>query len=318
MVKAYNQSEAGLGELGNLRRLVYFVAVVETGSFTAAAERLGITKAVVSQQVARLEKEFRTSLLVRTTRKVQPTEAGQAFYQRCASILREAEDAFGELAETEEEPAGTLRLTAPFDYGISVVVPAIAAFARRYPNCKVDAVLSDRTLDLMSGNIELSIRVGWLDESNLQARQIGTFRQLLVAPPGMRSEIERLNGPADIAELPFVANTALRDPLRWSFSLNEIERRNISVQASIFLDTTLAVREAVRQGAGLSVLPDYAVAGDLEAGRLLQVLPKWSLPAGGIHAVFPSARFRPAKVRAFVEVLSGEEKRRYSTKAPRP
>ncbi|EON90554.1 LysR family transcriptional regulator [Marinobacter lipolyticus SM19] len=317
MSKAYNQSEAGLGELGNLRRLVYFAAVVETGSFTAAAERLGITKAVVSQQVARLEKEFRTSLLVRTTRKVQPTEAGQAFYQRCAAILREAEDAFGELTEAAAEPVGTLRLTAPFDYGISVVVPAITAFARRYPNCKVDAVLSDRTLDLMSGYFELSIRVGWLAESNLQARQIGTFRQLLVAPPAMRAEMERLTGPGDIAGLSFVANTALRDPLRWNFSLNEIERRNISVQASIFLDTTLAVREAVRQGAGLSVLPDFAVADDLEAGRLLQVLPQWSLPAGGIHAVFPSARFRPAKVRAFVEVLSSEEKRRCSTRAPR-
>jgi len=304
--------------LGNLRRLVYFAAVVETGSFTAAAERLGITKAVVSQQVARLEKEFRTSLLVRTTRKVQPTEAGQAFYQRCASILREAEDAFGELAEVVAEPAGTLRLTAPFDYGVSVVVPAIAAFARRYPNCKVDAVFSDRTLDLMSGNFELSIRVGWLAETNLQARQIGTFHQLLVAPPGMRSEIERLTGPADITGLSFVANTALRDPLHWNFFLNEIERQNVSVQASIFLDTTLAVREAVCQGAGLSVLPDYVVADDLKAGRLLQVLPQWSLPAGGVHAVFPSARFRPTKVRAFVDVLSGEEKLRYSTKASRP
>lgn len=297
---------------------MYFVAVVETGSFTAAAERLGITKAVVSQQVARLEKEFRTSLLVRTTRKVQPTEAGQAFYQRCASILREAEDAFDELAEAQAEPSGTLRLTTPFDYGISVVVPAIAVFANRYPNCKVDAVLSDRTLDLMSGNIELSIRVGWLDETNLQARQIGTFRQLLVAPPLMRAEIERLTGPADIAALPFVANTALREPLRWNFSLNENERQNVSVQAAIFLDTTLAVREAVRRGAGLSVLPDYVVADDLEAERLLQVLPQWSLPAGGIHAVFPFARFRPVKVRAFVDVLSGEQKLRYSTNASRP
>src|SRR3954471_4139891 len=113
MLKTYSQAESGLGGSGNLRRLTYFVAVVETGSFTAAADRLGITKAVVSQQVARLESEFRTSLLVRTTRKVQPTEAGQAFYLRCASILREAGDAFDELAEAATEPTGTLRLTAP-------------------------------------------------------------------------------------------------------------------------------------------------------------------------------------------------------------
>src|SRR5215216_364824 len=168
MFKANNHDEGGLGGLGNLRRLAYFAAVVETGSFTAAADRLGITKAVVSQQVARLEREFRTSLLVRTTRKVQPTELGQAFYLRCALILREAGDAFDDLAETSAEPSGMLRLTAPFDYGVGVVVPAIAAFTRRYPACKVDAVLTDQTLDLMSGNIEMAIRVGWLTETSEQ------------------------------------------------------------------------------------------------------------------------------------------------------
>jgi len=307
-----SQPEAGIGALGNLRRLVYFVAVVETGSFTAAAERLGITKAVVSQQVARLEQEFRTSLLVRTTRKVRATEAGQAFYQRCTLILREAEEAFGELAEAVAEPTGTLKLTAPFDYGISVVVPAIAAFTQRYPNCKVEGILSDQTFDIMSGNIELAIRVGWLAENNLQARKIGTFRQLLVASAGMRSRTKPLSGPEEIARLPFVANTALREPLRWNFSFNETEHREVSAQAAIFLDTTLAVREAVRAGAGLSVLPDFAIADDLASGRLIQVLPRWSLPSGGIHAVFPSARFRPVKVRAFVDELMSREKQRYS------
>jgi DNA-binding transcriptional LysR family regulator len=310
MFKANNQDDGGLGGLGNLRRLAYFVAVVETGSFTAAADRLGITKAVVSQQVARLEREFRTSLLVRTTRKVQPTELGQAFYHRCALILREAGDAFDDLAETSAEPSGMLRLTAPFDYGVGVVVPAVAAFTQRYPACKVDAVLSDQTLDLMSGNFELAIRVGWLAETSLQARKIGSFRQLLVAPPAMKAQVARLTHPQDIAHLPFIANTALRDHLTWNFSLNEIERQVVNVQASIFLDATLAVREAVCQGAGLSVLPDYAVANDLAAGRLIHVLPQWHLPSGGIHAVFPAARFRPAKVRAFVDLLADREQRR--------
>jgi DNA-binding transcriptional LysR family regulator len=317
MLKTYNQDDSSsLGGLGNLRRLAYFVAVVETGSFTAAAERLGITKAVVSQQVARLESEFRTSLLVRTTRKVQPTELGQAFYLRCALILREAENAFDDLAETSVEPSGMLRLTAPFDYGVGIVVPAIAAFTQRYPRCKVDAILSDQTLDLMSSNIELAIRVGWLAETSLQARKIGAFRQLLVASPSMKSQVARLTQPEDIVHLPFVANTALRDHLTWNFSRNEIKRQIVNVQAAIFLDATLAVREAVCQGAGLSVLPDYAVADDLAAGRLVQVLPQWSLPSGGIHAVFPAARFRPAKVRAFVDLLVDREQQRQAISGP--
>jgi DNA-binding transcriptional LysR family regulator len=294
------------------------VAVVETGSFTAAAERLGITKAVVSQQVARLESEFRTSLLARTTRKVQPTEVGQSFYQRCALILREAEHAFDDLTETSAEPSGMLRLTAPFDYGVDIVVPAITAFTKRYPACKVDAILSDQTLDIMSGNIELAIRVGWLAETSQQARKIGSFRQLLVASPSMQRQIATLTNPEDITDLPFVANTALRDPLRWNFSLTEIEHQVVNVRASIFLDATLAVREAVCQSAGLSVLPDYAVAGDLAAGRLVHVLPQWILPSGGIHAVFPAARFHPAKVRAFVDVLADREWQRQTINGVSP
>jgi len=310
MPRAYNKIRPGSGGLGNLRRLSYFVAVVETGSFTAAAERLGITKAVVSQQVARLEHEFRTALLTRTTRKVQPTEAGSGFYQRCALIMHEAEDAFSALAEASTEPSGTLRLTAPFDYGVGVVVPTIAAFTQRYPACKVDAILTDQTLDMMSGHVELAIRVGWLAETGLQARKIGSFRQLLVASSGLASKVSRLRLPEELAGLPFIANTALREPLRWTFSRKENERQSVTMQASIFLDATLAVSQAVCEGAGLSVLPDYVVSNDLASGRLIPVLPRWHLPPGGIHAVFPAARFRPAKVRAFVDLLAEREQQR--------
>ncbi|MET0267946.1 MAG: LysR substrate-binding domain-containing protein [Duganella sp.] len=310
MLKIYNESAAGQGGLGNLRRLTYFVAVVETGSFTAAAERLGITKAVVSQQVARLETEFRTSLLVRTTRRVQPTEAGQAFYLRCALILRQAEEAFDELAEGAAEPSGTLRLTAPFDYGVGVVVPVIAAFRQRYPACKVDAILSDQTLNVMNSNIELAIRVGWLADTSLQARQVGTFRQLLVASASMTSRVAQVQQPQEIATLPFIANTALHEHRKWRFSRQGSEPQDVTVEAEVYLDATLAVREAVCCGMGLSVLPDFAIADDLAAGRLIQVLPQWLLPSGGIHAVFPAARYRPAKVRAFVDLLAAWEEDR--------
>ncbi|GAB2835945.1 LysR family transcriptional regulator [Comamonas piscis] len=303
MQKANNHDEAALGNFSHLKRLAYFSAVVETGSFTAAAERLGITKAVVSQQVAKLEADFSTSLLTRSTRKVVPTDAGQAFYQRCAFILKEAAEAFEELSQLAQAPSGTLRLTAPLDYGIAAIVPAITAFCRRYPQCKVDASLSDQSIDLMDGQVELAIRVGWLTELHLQARQIGSFRQLLVASPSWSPQLAAVQEPQQLSALPFVANTALRDPLHWSFSRNALERQNVSMPSVLSLNATMAVREAVRHGAGLSVLPDYTVVDDLHSGRLVQVLPDWKLPSGGIHAVFPAARFRPVKVRAFVELL---------------
>lgn len=288
----------------NLKRLTYFVAVVETGSFTAAAEKMGITKAVVSQQVARLEASLQTSLLTRSTRSVVPTQAGWHFYHRCAAVLRDADEAFEELAQSAEEPTGTLRLTAPLDYGMAVVMPAIAQFAQTYPQCHVEAIYSDRQLDLHAGDAELGIRVGWLHDLNVQARQLGTFEQVLVASAQWAAQANALPSAAELAQLPFIANTAMREPLLWTFSNASASASvHVQMQARLHLNETLAVREAARLNLGLAILPDYVAAPDLQTGRLQRVLPQWRLPSGGIHAVFPAARFRPRKVRAFVHVL---------------
>jgi DNA-binding transcriptional LysR family regulator len=294
----------------NLNRLVYFAAVVDTGSFTRAAERLGITKAVVSQQVAQLEQELRTSLLVRTTRRVHPTEAGLLFHARCALILREAEDAFDQLAEAGAEPTGTLRMTAANDYGTAIVIPVVTAFTDRYPACRVELTLSDQTMDLTSGKVDMAIRVGWLIDSSLQARHIGSFRQLLVGAPAFVNRLAGVREPEDLAGLPFIANKALRDPLQWQFSRGEVDRRPMNLPASIAIDTTPGVFAAVRAGGGLSVLPDFLVADDLASGRLVQALPDWHLPSGGIYTVYPAARFRPPKVTVFVDMLVAAERRR--------
>ena len=294
----------------NLNRLAYFAAVVDTASFTRAADRLGITKAVVSQQVAQLERETGTTLLVRSTRRVHPTEAGRMFHERCVLILREAEDAFDELAQRAEEPMGTLRIAAPNDYGAAIVVPVVAAFARRHPGCGVDLTLSDATFDLASREIDMAIRVGWLADSSLQARRIGSFRQLLVGGPAFAERLARARDPEDLANLPFVANKALKDPLQWQFSRGHLDRRTVHLRASIAIDATPAVLAAVRANAGLSVLPDYLIEDHLASGRLVHALPDWRLPSGGIYTVYPAARFRPAKVTVFVAMLLDTEKRR--------
>ena len=296
----------------NLNRLAYFAAVVDTGSFTRAAERLGITKAVVSQQVAQLERDLGTSLLVRTTRRVHPTEAGRMFHARCAMILREAEDAFDELAQAASEPTGTLRITAPNDYGTEMVVPVITAFTARYPACRVEQTLGDQTMDLAAANIDMAIRVGWLADSSLQARQIGSFQQILVGAPVFADRIAAVRDPDDLATLPFIANTALREPLLWQFSRAELDRRAVRMQANIAINTTIGVLAAVRAGGGLSVLPDFLVADDLASGRLSRVLAEWQLPAGGIYTVYPAAQFRPRKVSAFVEMLIAAERNKDS------
>ena len=295
-------------EMTNLNRLVYFAAVVDAGSFTKAAEHLGITKAVVSQQVARLEQEVGTTLLMRTTRRLQTTEAGRIFHARCVSILRETEDAFSELAEARTDPKGVLRITASFDYGTSVVVPIVAAFTARYPDCKVELNLSDKAVDLIADNMDLAIRVGWLADSSLQARRIGSFKQLLVASPQFADRIEKLRDPKDLTALPFVANAALREPLEWIFTHDDRGTRTVRFQSGIAINTTPAVMEAVRHGGGMSVLPDFLALGEMSGGSLIPVLPAWHLPSGGIYTVYPAARFRPPKVTAFVDMLASAVK----------
>lgn len=296
-----------MSEAINLNRLAYFAAVVDAGSFTRAAERLGVTKTVVSQQVARLEAEVGTSLLVRTTRRVEPTEAGRMLHARCVMIFREADDAFSQLAQANAEPRGLLRITAPIDFGAYVVSPVAARFTRRHPACRVELVLSDAKLDLIQNQIDLSIRVGWLDDSSLQARRIGTFRQILVAEPELAREYAGL-GPEALATLPFIANAALREPLKWHFSRGDLDRRTVRMQAALSMNSSPAIRTATLAGGGISVLPDYHVADDLLTGRLVHLLPEWDLPSGGIHAVYPAARFRQPKVTAFVTMLADNVK----------
>jgi DNA-binding transcriptional LysR family regulator len=298
------------GTAFNLNRLVYFAAVVDCGSFTRAAAHLGVTKAVVSQQIARLEQDLGTTLLVRSTRRVAATEAGLALQVRCRTILREAEEAYADLAHAASEPSGTLRLTAPYDYSVAVVVPVAAEFARRYPQCHVQLHVSDQRLDMNTGDCDVAIRLGSLADSALQARRIGSFRELLVASPDVAARIG-----ADIASLaaaPFIANIALSQPLRWTFVRRAAphDSRELRMSQAMAINATPAVLRAALAGAGATVVPDFLAKDDLASGRLVQLFQDWKLPGGGIHAVYPAARHRPSKVRVFVDMLELAERQR--------
>ena len=287
----------------NLNRLAHFVAVVDTGSFTAAAERLGVTKAVVSQHVARLEQEVRTTLLIRTTRRLTPTEAGAAFHRTCTAILQQAEEAVAHLSAATDGPSGTVRVTAPIDYGIAILAPAATRLSRRHPGCHAELLLTDHSLDLVAEKLDLAIRIGWLADSSHQTRRISRFRQLLVGTPDLAERLP-LRTPADLAGLPWVSQSTLRNRLRWSFiQAAGGPEVTVAVTPHIVANASPAVRACVLAGAGLSVFPDYLVAADIQAGRLRHLLPDWHLPEGGIHAVFPSARFRTGIVRALVDLL---------------
>lgn len=298
----------GMSKTHNLNRLAYFTAVVETGSFTKAAQRLGVTKAVVSSQVTQLESELKATLLVRNTRKVSATEAGKLFYARCTSILNEAQLAFSEMSQLSEQPVGTLRMTAPNDYGTAIVAPLVAAFRRQHPDCQVELYLGDGHSDLMAGELDLAIRVGWLRDSSLLARKVRGFRQLLVGAGADTGQFDHVRHPDDLSAIPFVANMALPDPLQWLFENAAGETATVQWQSDLSIDSAPAIMSAVGEGAGLAILPDFLVQDHLATGTLTHVLPDWHLPEGGIYVVLPAANFRTAKVTAFTTMLRQAEK----------
>ncbi len=293
----------------NLNRLRYFVATVGAGSFTAAADRLGVAKTVVSHQVAQLEAELQVTLLKRTTRKLHLTEAGRQFYDRAVAILLDADDAFAEVARGSETPNGTLSVTAPIDYGQAVVAPAVAEFVRRFRGVGVELKFDDALLDLIDADVDVAIRLGWLADSTMLMRRLGGFRQLLVCSPVLVESAKRALSPTGLDALPWVGNRLLRHPLDWTFE-NGGEAATVTGTPAIMADKTPTAYACILAGAGIGVLPDFVVWRDLAEGRLLHLLPEWTLPDGGIYAVYPEGRYRAARVRRFIEVLSETEQRR--------
>jgi DNA-binding transcriptional LysR family regulator len=286
----------------NLNRLAVFVALVRAGSFTAAAQQLGTTKAMVSQHLARLEEELGVTLLVRSTRKMSLTDAGERFHEDCARVMADAESAIARLGECRDTPMGVLRVAAAGDHGPTIVAPALAAFAERYPQVSVELVVGDGIVDLIAERFDLSIRLGWLRDSSLRAAKLASFRQCLVASPAYVAKHGTPATPADLAAHRWITLTILSAPTRWTFTDASGNEHSVQTRSAATANTTLAAYGFVAAGMGISVLPDYVVKADLDAGRLVSLLPAFRLPEGGVHAVYPG-RQPSVKVRAFIDLL---------------
>jgi DNA-binding transcriptional LysR family regulator len=202
-----------------------------------------------------------------------------------------------------------LRLTAPLDYGEKVVAPTIAAYLRKYPKMRVETIFDDAVSNLVDEQIDLGIRVGWLADSSNLARRLGSHEQFVVASPELAGRLPRDVSPRQAKSLPWVANAQLRGIGQWVFSRGG-ETVLTELNPVVTCDKTPGVLSCVLAGIGLGIFPDYSVTDDIARGRLVRLFADWSLPSGGMHAVFPPARFRPAKVRAFVDLLVAAERRR--------
>lgn len=279
-----------------------FVQVVESGSFVSAAEKLELSTTAVSRLVADLEKHLQTRLLQRTTRRLHLTERGRAYYERCAQILTELEEAEREAAQEATEPRGTVRLTTSVNFGTHQVTPAIASFLARHGQVRFDVSLSDRVVDIIEEGFDLAIRIGGTGAQNLVARKLGETRLVPCASPDYVARHGAPAAPEDLARHNCLTyEYAMRDT--WTFRDAAGRDRTVRVAGSLNSNNgDLNVAAAV-QGLGISLEPDFIVGAQLKSGALVPVLQSFEAPALPIYAVYPSRRFVPAKVRAFVEFL---------------
>ncbi len=288
----------------NLQRTAMFIAVADTGSFTAAAEAMGLTKAVVSFHIRQLEEELGVTLLLRSTRRLTLTEAGRLFHQRSVMLLRDAERLQDDVRANHAGLTGELRITTTPEYGSQVVVPLLAEFSQQHPDLRVRHVSSSVHADLIAERFDVAIRLGTLADSRYHAALITTFTILPVATPGWLANhpVESLE---QLADADWIIHERLTSPLRWQ--VKGVDRHPVSFEIKkaprLYADSAQALMAFALAGCGVALLPAWLVRNALEAGDLVSLLPSYTFAQQGIYAVYPDAQHVPAKVRTFIDFM---------------
>ncbi|TAM50716.1 MAG: LysR family transcriptional regulator [Paraburkholderia sp.] len=287
----------------NLNRLVVFAAVVESGSLSAAAERLGLAKTMVSTHMQRLEAEVGATLIVRTTRRSSLTEAGRTLYEASRACLRTASDALAAIATTPGPLRGAVRIASPIDYGALVVAPALVALQRAHPQLQIELMCADGYADLVAERIDVAIRLGNLKDSSYRSARLGQYLRWLVASPEFLAGRKLPASPSGLSEMPFVALSTMPHPNTVALSSAGGQRLRVRCKPAFVANTANACRAATLAGAGFALLTDFSIEEDLAAGRLVRLFPQWAGEPAAIQALYPSARQPSPKVSAVIEAL---------------
>jgi DNA-binding transcriptional LysR family regulator len=275
-----------------------FVAVAETGSFTRAAQRLGLSIAQVSRQVSTLEQRLSTELLHRTTRKVSVTEAGRLYYQHCRPLLDGLDEAERALTSLQGQATGLIRMTAPITYSEQHITPLLSEFLLQHPAVRIDLQLTNQKLDLIEGGFDLAIRLGRLEDSTMIARRLSSRTLYLCASPAY---LRQHGEPRTLADLQ-QHNCLLGTMDSWRFR-EDNKDRNVRVSGSLRANSGYAIMDAALQGIGLVQLPDYYVEQWLKSGDLVTLLEEFQPEDEGIWALYPHSRHLLPKIRLLVDFL---------------
>lgn len=289
--------------MDRFRSFSTFAKVVELGSFAAAAERLGVSTSAVSRQVADLEANLEVRLLNRTTRRLSLTEAGQAFHERCVQLLADLEETEASVRSESVAPRGTLRITCGVTFGERYLASAVAEFAGRHRQVAFDIDLSDRIVDLVEEGFDLAIRIGPVGQQALVARRIGDTQLVCCASPSYLAGHAALKTPDDLQHHECFAYTYAAVASAWTFEGQDGVRHTPRINSRHRANNGRMLAEMAVAGVGIALEPDFIVAPEIRAGRLVRVLPDYQPPRSPISAVYPSRRHLSAKVRSFVDFL---------------
>ena len=279
-----------------------FATVVDAGSFSAAAQRLGLSKALVSKYVGQLEQRLGARLINRTTRSLQPTEIGRSYYARCVQILEEIDDLEEAVLDQHRTVRGHLRIAGPRVFGEDQLVPCVADFMAHNPAVTIDLALEERWVDLVAEGFDLAVRIGALADSSLVARRICSYKYVLCAAPAYLARAGTPANPADLVHHDTLVNSVVSPSSQWEFVVDG-GRVAVTVvpKARVNSGHGSRVMTLAGHGIGFCLLP--TVAEDLQAGRLVRILETYEAYDRTIYAVYPHAKLIPGKLRAFIDHL---------------
>ena len=289
--------------MDKLNAISVFCKVIETQSFTQAANQQNISVAMASKLVSQLEEHLKTRLLQRTTRKIVPTEAGMLYYQRCQAILLDLSEADSSISNMATSLQGNLLISVPRDFGLLYISPNLPKFIELHPNLHVEIEFEDKRVDLVAEGYDLALRIGYMQDSSLVARKISSSPMHFVASP---SYLESRGTPLTPDDLEYHQGLLYKSSLNqvhWqSTKANQIQRYKI--QSKVVSNNGMALLEMAKAGLGISNSPGFFVKDALASGELVEILSEYKQKPLDIYVVYPNRRHLPAKVRAFIEFLA--------------
>lgn len=290
--------------MDKLNAISIFCKVIETQSFTLAAKQQNISVAMASKLVSQLEEHLKTRLLQRTTRKIMPTEAGMMYYQRCQGILLDLDEADSSITQLTSSLQGNLLISVPRDFGLLFIAPNLPTFMAKHPHLHIEVEFNDKKIDLLSEGYDLALRIGYMEDSSLVSRKIGTTAVHFAASPNYLETNGIPQTPDDLEHHNGLLYKNAMNQVNWVGSrINQTQR--FKIQSKVVSNSGFALLNMAKAGLGIANLPKFILGRAFEKGELIEILPEYKQQKLEIHVVYPNRRHLPIKVRAFIEFLSG-------------